>query len=101
MNVTLVALRELLGNLKERGKDVSNHRKKLIRVELRSDESDLRVRAAFLAMAAAAEAYDDVLYDVYNEVTPFEIPSQYAEQDADHTKPHGATSSPAVGERGK
>lgn len=59
----------------------------LAAVELRSDESDPRVRAAFLAMAAAAEAYDDVLYDSYNEVTPFEVPSQYAEQDADPVNP--------------
>lgn len=56
-------------------------------VEQRSDESDPRVRDAFLKMAAAAEAYDDVLYDAYNEVTPFEIPSQFAEQDADPANP--------------
>ena len=59
----------------------------LAAVEVRSDEADPRVRAAFLAMAAAAEAYDDVLYDAYNEVTPFEIPSQYPESEADPGNP--------------
>ena len=43
----------------------------LAAVETRSDDNDPSVRAAFLAVAAAAEAYDDVLYDAYNEVTPF------------------------------
>jgi hypothetical protein len=59
----------------------------LAAVEVRSDESDPAVRAAFLVMAGAAESYDDVLYDVYNEVTPFEIPSQYDEADVDPVNP--------------
>jgi hypothetical protein len=59
----------------------------LAAVELRTDESDARVRTAFLAMAGAAEAYDDVLYDAYNEVTPFEIPSQFADAGADPVNP--------------
>ena len=63
----------------------------LAAVEVRSDETDPRVRTAFLAMAAAAEAYDDVLYDSYNEVTPFEIPSQYAESDADPLNPEAVS----------
>jgi hypothetical protein len=63
----------------------------LAAVELRSDEGDPRVRAAFLAVAAAAEAYDDVLYDAYNEVTPFEVPSQYPESDADPGNPEAVS----------
>lgn len=59
----------------------------LAAVETRSDATDPAVRTAFLAMAAAAEAYDDALYDTYNEVTPFEIPSQYPESDADPDNP--------------
>jgi hypothetical protein len=63
----------------------------LAAVEVRSDESDPAVRAAFLAMAGAAEAYDDVLYDIYNEVTPFEIPSQYAADAADPINPEAVS----------
>ncbi|NUP47061.1 MAG: hypothetical protein HOW97_07040 [Catenulispora sp.] len=59
----------------------------LAAVETRSDESDPAVRTAFLAMAAAAESYDDALYDTYNEVTPFEIPTQYPEDHADPDNP--------------
>lgn len=44
-------------------------------VERRSGEDDPAVYAAFNELAAAAEAYDELLYDVYDEVTPFEIPS--------------------------
>jgi hypothetical protein len=43
-------------------------------VEQRSGEADPAVFAAFDALAAAADAYDEVLYDVHDEVTPFEIP---------------------------
>ncbi|MQY13265.1 hypothetical protein SRB5_34090 [Streptomyces sp. RB5] len=46
----------------------------LTAVEGRSGENDPRVTDAFEALAAAAEAYDEVLYDVHDEVTPFEIP---------------------------
>ncbi|WP_326599932.1 hypothetical protein [Streptomyces sp. NBC_01803] len=37
-------------------------------------EADASVFAAFNEMAAAGEAYDELLYDVYDEVTPFEVP---------------------------
>ncbi|MFI1800515.1 hypothetical protein ACH427_24610 [Streptomyces sp. NPDC020379] len=43
-------------------------------VERRSGEDDPAVYAAFNELAATAEAYDELLYDVYDEVTPFEIP---------------------------
>ncbi|MEU6118385.1 hypothetical protein ABZ840_28035 [Streptomyces sp. NPDC047117] len=43
-------------------------------VERRSGEDDAAVYAAFDQLAAAAEAYDELLYDTYDEVTPFEIP---------------------------
>ncbi|MEV5507290.1 hypothetical protein [Streptomyces orinoci] len=43
-------------------------------VERRSGEEDPAVYAAFNELAAAAEAYDELLYDAYDEVTPFEIP---------------------------
>ncbi|GAA2101951.1 hypothetical protein GCM10009801_75620 [Streptomyces albiaxialis] len=36
---------------------------------------DSAVYAAFDELAAAGEAYDELLYEVYDEVTPFEIPS--------------------------
>ncbi|MGP3980398.1 hypothetical protein [Streptomyces sp. KR80] len=44
-------------------------------VERRSGEDDPAVSAAFNELAAAAEEYDELLYDAYDEVTPFEIPS--------------------------
>ncbi|MGG2463339.1 hypothetical protein ACO0M4_26620 [Streptomyces sp. RGM 3693] len=43
-------------------------------VERRSGPDDPAVYAAFDEVAAAAEAYDELLYDAYDEVTPFEIP---------------------------
>jgi hypothetical protein len=43
-------------------------------VEGRSGEDDPAVYAAFNALASAAEAYDELLYDTYDEVTPFEVP---------------------------
>ncbi|MGY0063250.1 hypothetical protein ACWY4P_43070 [Streptomyces sp. LZ34] len=43
-------------------------------VERRSGEDDQAVYAAFNKLAAAAEVYDELLYDAYDEVTPFEIP---------------------------
>ncbi|MEV6103626.1 hypothetical protein AB0M28_02795 [Streptomyces sp. NPDC051940] len=46
----------------------------LAAVEERSGDNDPQVTDAFEALAAAAEAYDEVLYDVHDEVTPFEIP---------------------------
>ncbi|MFJ6213556.1 hypothetical protein ACIQGZ_09520 [Streptomyces sp. NPDC092296] len=46
----------------------------LAAVESRSGENDPAVFAAYEALAAAADAYDEVLYDAYDEVTPFEVP---------------------------
>ncbi|MDQ0841748.1 MULTISPECIES: hypothetical protein [unclassified Streptomyces] len=43
-------------------------------VENRTGDDDPAVYDAFNALAAAAEAYDERLYDRYDEVTPFEIP---------------------------
>ena len=63
----------------------------LAAVEVRSDETDSRVRTAFLEMASAAEAYDDVLYDAYNEVTPFEIPGQFEDVGADPVNPEAVS----------
>lgn len=47
----------------------------LAAVERRSGEDDPAVYEAFNQLAAAAEAYDELLYDRYDEVTPFEIPA--------------------------
>ncbi|MGW6456986.1 hypothetical protein ACWF94_13870 [Streptomyces sp. NPDC055078] len=46
----------------------------LAAVENRTGEDDPAVYDAFNALAVAAEAYDERLYDRYDEVTPFEIP---------------------------
>lgn len=46
----------------------------LAAVERRSGENDPDVYEAFNQLAAAAEVYDELLYDRYDEVTPFEIP---------------------------
>ncbi|OIK03794.1 hypothetical protein [Streptomyces monashensis] len=46
----------------------------LAAVERRSGEDDPAVSEAFNQLAAAAEVYDELLYDRYDEVTPFEIP---------------------------
>ncbi|AWW40434.1 hypothetical protein [Streptomyces cadmiisoli] len=46
----------------------------LAAVERRSGDDDPAVYEAFNELAAAAEAYDELLYDRYDEVTPFEIP---------------------------
>ncbi|MEU1127722.1 hypothetical protein ABZ371_30110 [Streptomyces sp. NPDC005899] len=43
-------------------------------VERRTGDDDPAVYDAFNALAAAAEVYDEFLYDRYDEVTPFEIP---------------------------
>jgi hypothetical protein len=44
-------------------------------IENRSGDDDPAVYAAFEALASAAETYDEVLYDAYDEVSPFEVPS--------------------------
>jgi hypothetical protein len=42
-------------------------------VESRVDELDPQVLEAFEALATAAEVYDELLYAVHDEVTPFEV----------------------------
>ncbi|WP_433548406.1 hypothetical protein ACQPZG_27615 [Streptomyces sp. CA-294286] len=44
-------------------------------VERRSGDDDPAVYDAFNELASAAEEYDELLYERYDEVTPFEIPS--------------------------
>ncbi|MFJ6854825.1 hypothetical protein ACIQM3_30590 [Streptomyces sp. NPDC091271] len=44
-------------------------------VERRTGDDDPTVYDAFNALAAAAEVYDELLYERYDEVTPFEIPA--------------------------
>lgn len=51
----------------------------LAAVESRSDELDPAVLEAFDALAAAAEEYDELLYAVHDEVTPFEVPAENPE----------------------
>ncbi|MCX4861641.1 hypothetical protein OG426_12465 [Streptomyces canus] len=57
----------------------------LAAVERRSGEDDPGVYEAFNELAAAAEVYDELLYDRYDEVTPFEIPG--AEDTTPYTGP--------------
>ncbi|MCB5169713.1 hypothetical protein LG634_33550 [Streptomyces bambusae] len=47
----------------------------LAAVEGRTGDDDPAVYAAFNELAAAAEEYDELLYDCHDEVTPFEIPA--------------------------
>jgi hypothetical protein len=44
-------------------------------IENRVGEDDPAVYEAFEALASAAESYDELLYDTYDEVTPFEVPT--------------------------
>jgi hypothetical protein len=60
----------------------------LAAVERRSGDEDPAVYEAFNQLAAAAEAYDELLYDRYDEVTPFEIPG------ADSTPPYKGPEEP-------
>lgn len=60
----------------------------LAAVERRSGEDDPAVYEAFNELAAAAEVYDELLYDRYDEVTPFEIPG------ADDTAPYTGPEEP-------
>jgi hypothetical protein len=48
----------------------------LAAVEARVHELDPAVLEAFDALAAAAEEYDELLYSVHDEVTPFEVPAE-------------------------
>ncbi|MFI1577164.1 hypothetical protein [Embleya sp. NPDC020630] len=64
----------------------------LAAVEARQGESDPAVFAAYDALAAAAEAYDELLYDAYDEVTPFEVPSSGEEAEYEGpTNPEAVT----------
>ncbi|MFF0746317.1 hypothetical protein ACFYVL_38585 [Streptomyces sp. NPDC004111] len=60
-------------------------------VERRSGDDDPAVYDAFNELAAAAEDYDELLYERYDEVTPFEIPSPETSFPA-HTGPLDALS---------
>ena len=52
----------------------------LAAVESRARELDPAVLEAFDALAAAAEAYDELLYEVHDEVTPFEVPVEPSDE---------------------
>ncbi|WP_225098312.1 hypothetical protein [Streptomyces sp. CoH27] len=60
----------------------------LAAVERRSGDDDPAVSEAFNQLAAAAEVYDELLYDRYDEVTPFEIPG------ADELPPYAGPEEP-------
>jgi hypothetical protein len=47
----------------------------LAAIENRTGEDETAVYVAFDDLAAAADAYDELLYDAYDEVTPFEVPA--------------------------
>ncbi|MFH9549593.1 hypothetical protein [Streptomyces sp. NPDC017435] len=61
----------------------------LAAVERRTGEDDPGVYEAFNELAAAAEVYDELLYDRYDEVTPFEIPGA-----EDSLPPYGGPEEP-------
>ncbi|MFF1549363.1 hypothetical protein [Streptomyces sp. NPDC058291] len=61
----------------------------LAAVERRTGEDDPAVNEAFNELAAAAEVYDELLYDRYDEVTPFEIPGA-----EDSLPPYGGPEEP-------
>lgn len=54
----------------------------LAAVEARTGEDDPVVQEAYDAVRTAAEAYDDALFDVYDEVTPFDLVEQPGEGEA-------------------
>ncbi len=62
------ALQSALGDLKAA---LDRH---LLACANRSGEQDEDVQAAYEALRVAAERYDDVLFEVYDEVTPWEFP---------------------------
>jgi hypothetical protein len=45
-------------------------------VQARTGEDDPLVQAAYDALRGAAEAYDDLLFETFDEVTPFELADQ-------------------------
>jgi hypothetical protein len=61
-------------------------------IENRTGEDDPAVYAAFEELASAAEAYDELLYDAYDEVTPFEVPAPEAAADHAGAEEPGAIS---------
>jgi hypothetical protein len=64
----------------------------LAAVEARQGESDPAVFTAYDALAVAAEAYDELLYDAYDEVTPFEVPNNTEEAEYEGpTNPEAVT----------
>ncbi|HEX3610909.1 MAG TPA: hypothetical protein VHU88_04410 [Sporichthyaceae bacterium] len=52
----------------------------LAAAEKRTGEQDPAVQTAFLAVRAAAAAYDDALYDEHDEVTPFDLPELHTDE---------------------
>lgn len=46
----------------------------LVAVENRSGEHDAAVQAAYEELRAAAAAYDETLYEIHDEITPFDLP---------------------------
>ncbi|WP_329387507.1 hypothetical protein OG625_30790 [Streptomyces sp. NBC_01351] len=62
----------------------------LAAVERRTGDEDPDVYAAFNELAAASEEYDELLYDRYDEVTPFEIPTP------EDGVPYGGPAEPAA-----
>jgi hypothetical protein len=58
----------------------------LAAVEARAGENDPAVQDAYSALHEAAEAYDDALFEVYEEVTPFtfaEVPEMTGEEEGE------------------
>ncbi len=72
--------------------------------ERRTGESDPAVLAAYDALRQAAERYDDVLFDTYDEVTPFEFTDLStdadADDDADDDADEGVGAAVSAGARG-
>lgn len=56
-------------------------------VEQRSGEDDPAVHEAFEALASAAESYDELLYEAYDEVTPLEVPPAASFHDPEYEGP--------------
>lgn len=63
----------------------------LAAVEARSGEGDPAVLIAYEALASAADAYDAALYEVHDEVTPFEVPQSGPEEEPDLDEPEAVS----------
>ncbi|MGQ0625346.1 MAG: hypothetical protein ACT4PP_11955 [Sporichthyaceae bacterium] len=59
----------------------------LVAVENRSGEHDAEVQAAYSELRAAAGAYDETLYDIHDEVTPFDLPAVLDEDEETDEEP--------------